>query len=321
MTALKKNDDGTIDASELFNKYMHLISSRENEQTYRLKSDTGEGIMRRYNVSKGIYYIYSEIERYYPGYQEQKQFIKYIEIMYMVEGHAEFEMENRQFASADTGDVCIFNSRVATKDCRVGDKGMRCISIVLCIDELTDELNRVFDTAVFDRDRIYSDVLDVDSCIIFPATDMLKTIFGEMMRLPDKNGDYYRKLLTYQLIIATMDVKGKKVTDRQYFSKDTENKVHKARKILGTDIASSISIEELSERVKLNRTTLQKVFKQMYGMTIFEYRTQVRIQEAKNLLLDNRYSITEIAGMCGYNNASKFSAAFKKITGVNPRDY
>ncbi len=319
--ALKQNHNSVIDAGELFNKYMHLISSKENEQTYRLKNDTGEGIMRRYNVSKGIYYIYSEIERYYPGYQEQKQFIKYIEIMYMVEGHAEFEMENRQCASADTGDVCIFNSFVATRDCRVGKKGMRCISIVACIDELADELNRVFDTKVFDHEKIYCDVLNSDSCIIFPATDMLKTIFGEMMQLPDKNGDYHRKLLTYQVILATMDIKGRRVSDGQYFSKDTGNKVHEARKILGTDIASNISIEELSERVKLNRTTLQKVFKQMYGVTIFEYRTQVRIQEAKNLLLNDRYSITEIAGMCGYSNASKFSAAFKKITGVNPRDY
>ena len=40
------------DSGEMFNKYMHLISSSELEQTYRLKSDTGEGIMRRYNVSR-----------------------------------------------------------------------------------------------------------------------------------------------------------------------------------------------------------------------------------------------------------------------------
>lgn len=142
-----------------------------------------------------------------------------------------------------------------------------------------------------------------------------------MMQLPEKYGDHYRKLLTFQVILATMDIKGKRGGDQQYFSKDTENKVHQARKILGTDISTDISIEELAARVRLNRTTLQKVFKQMYGVTIFEYRTQVRIQEAKNLLLRHKYSVTEIAGMCGYSNASKFSAAFKKVTGVNPREY
>lgn len=308
-------------STELFNAYMHMISSRDAEMTYRLKSDTGEGIMRRYNVSKGVDYIYSEIEKYYPGYQEQKRFVKYIEIMYMIEGHADFEMENRRCASADTGDVCIFNSRIGTKSVTVGAKGMRCISLVLFIDDLADELNRVFDSRSFDKDKIFSGVMKSESCICFPATDMLKSVFNELMHLPESYGDYHRKLLTYQVILATMDISGKKFTDQQYFSKDTENKVHKARKILGTDISADISIEDLSGRVKLNRTTLQRVFKQMYGVTIYEYRTQVRMQEAKNLLLKNKYSITEIAGMCGYSNASKFSAVFKKYTGMSPSEY
>ncbi len=98
-------------------------------------------------------------------------------------------------------------------------------------------------------------------------------------------------------------------------------KVYVARKILGENISSDISVEELAEKVSLNRTTLQRVFKQMYGVTIFEYRTQVRMQEAKNLLVDNDLTVTEIAGICGYSNASKFSAAFKKHFGSTPTDW
>jgi AraC-like DNA-binding protein len=94
-----------------------------------------------------------------------------------------------------------------------------------------------------------------------------------------------------------------------------------ARKILGENISIDISVEELAERVGLNRTTLQRVFKQMYGVTIFEYRTQVRMQESKNLIIDNKLPITEIAGICGYSNASKFSAAFKKCFGLTPTEW
>ena len=209
------------DSAALFNRYMHIISSKDSEQTYRLKSDTGEGIMRRYNVAKGVYCIYSEIESYYPERQALKQLIKYIEIMYMIEGHAEFEMENRFCASADTGDVCIFNSRVAAKNCIVGEKGMRCLSIIVCIDDAADELNRIFDTKAFNKEVMFSGALDADCCICFPATNMLKEIFGEMLKIPEKYGAFYRKLLAFQVIMATMDIKGQKVSDRQYFSKDT----------------------------------------------------------------------------------------------------
>nr|MCR4831344.1 AraC family transcriptional regulator [Pseudobutyrivibrio sp.] len=44
-------------------------------------------------------------------------------------------------------------------------------------------------------------------------------------------------------------------------------------------------------------------------------------QEAKNLLLDDNLTVTEIAGLCGYSNASKFSAAFKKIFSVTPTQW
>jgi len=298
--------------------YIHLISLKESEKTYRLKSQTGEGIMRRYNVSKGIELIYSEIETYNPGYQDQKQAFNYIEIMYLVDGHCDFEMENRKCACADKGDICIFNSNVATQKCMISPNGMRCISIIVALDELPNVLNNVLETGEFSENRLFLGALSADNCLCFPASDMLKNIFAELMQLPEKYSDYYRKLLTYQAIVALLDVNDAKSNDLMYFSGDTGNKVHRARKLLGMNLSSDLSIEELSKRVNLNRTTLQRVFKQMYGVTLFEYRTQVRMQEAKNLLLACDYSITEIAGLCGYSNASKFSAAFKKITGVLP---
>ena len=77
----------------------------------------------------------------------------------------------------------------------------------------------------------------------------------------------------------------------------------------------------LAGKVNLNRTTLQKVFKEMYGLTINEYRTKARLQLAKNLLVSTELSITEIAGRCGYANASKFSEVFKKNEGLLPKDW
>jgi len=71
----------------------------------------------------------------------------------------------------------------------------------------------------------------------------------------------------------------------------------------------------------LNRTTLKKVFKEIYGLTINEYRTKAHLQLAKNLLVSSNLSITEIAGLCGYVNASKFSEIFKKNEGQLPKDW
>lgn len=306
------------DAEELLTKYMHILGDKQSEKTYRLKSSTGDGIMRNYTVAKGIDIIYSEIESYYPIPVDVKKSVKFVEIMYMVEGHADFEMENRRVASADKGDVCIFNNRVGTRKCVLHKGGMRCVSIVVLIDSLKKELSRMFETKEFEGKALFENVSNSDSCICFPANEMLKNIFTALLQIPDKYGDYYRRILTVQALLALMDTDNARSTDYRYFSGDVGNKVHEARKILGENLASSITVEELAERVNLNRTTLQRVFKQMYGMTTFEYRTHVRMQEAKNMLLTDTMSVTDIAGSCGYANASKFSAAFKKVFGQTP---
>ncbi len=310
-----------MDADELFRKYMHLMCERESEKTYRLKSDAGEGIMRSYNVENGIELVYAELESYYPLAERKNEKVDYIEIMFMVEGHADFEMENRRVASVDKGDICIFSSRVGAKKCSFGKEGMRSISIIVLPELLEGILNRFFDTNEFSRKKLFSDAMNSDCCIRFPADDMLKSTFSELMQLPGKYSECHRKLLTMRAIIALLDTKNGEKPDFRYFSGNAGNKAHNARKLLGENLASDISIEELSAAVKLNRTTLQSVFRQMYGVSIFEYRTQVRMQEAKNLLLEDRLSVTEIAGLCGYSNASKFSAAFKKCVGVTPKEY
>ncbi len=309
---------GKTDGDELLEKYLFILCNRESERTYRLKNDAGEGLMRDYEVAKGIRLIYSEIESYDPLVTDQKKFLNYLEIMYMVEGHAEFEMENRRVASADKGDVCIFNSRVATRKCSVGKGGMRCLSIIVMIDLLETFLNRMFDTNEFNRHTMFKEALEAGSCICVPAGEKVGNVFSQLLQLPEKHADFHRKLLVAEALLCLMGIGDGKTSDFRYFSGDTGNKVHAARKILGEDIASDISVEELSDRVGLNRTTLQRVFKQMYGVTTFEYRTQVRMQEAKNLLLNDSVSVTEAAGLCGYSNASKFAAAFKKVFGVTP---
>ena len=142
-----------------------------------------------------------------------------------------------------------------------------------------------------------------------------------MMKLPEEFSAYNLKLAVTHAILLIMQRKDKRDSTDLYFSGSTGRKVQNARRIINANLAEDISIEELSRKVRLNRTSLQKVFKEMYGLTINEYRTKARIQLAKNLLATTELSITEIAGQCGYTNASKFSEVFKKHEKILPKNW
>ena len=305
-------------SENLFKNYMHLISKQESDVLYRMKTPMGEGIMHRYPITQGIDYVYSEIEAYTPLLQEQKKLVNYIEIMYMVDGHADFEMENRRCASADKGDVVVFSSNVGVKKCTIGSEGMICISLIVFVDLAVNYLNEALETGEFTDSNFYKEAREAGSCICVQANERLENIFKDMMALPAEHGSIHRKLLALQAIVMLNDLKNKRKYNDIYFSGDSCEKVHKARRILSKNLDKDISIKDLSAKVGLNRTTLQKIFKEIYGVTIHDYRKHVRMQEAKNLLLQNELSVTEVSGLCGYTNASKFSVAFKDTVGMLP---
>lgn len=56
-------------------------------------------------------------------------------------------------------------------------------------------------------------------------------------------------------------------------------------------------------------------------MTLNEYATELRMEEAKSLLANTRKSISWIASQLCYQNFSYFSRVFKKETGMSPGEY
>ncbi len=95
-------------------------------------------------------------------------------------------------------------------------------------------------------------------------------------------------------------------------------KIHYARHLLEQNISNPCSLLELSRMVGLNDFKLKKGFKEIFGNTVFGYLHEVRMQEAKKLLLDQQKSIHEVAEYCGYQYVQHFSTAFKKRFGITP---
>ncbi|MDO5520999.1 MAG: AraC family transcriptional regulator, partial [bacterium] len=59
----------------------------------------------------------------------------------------------------------------------------------------------------------------------------------------------------------------------------------------------------------------------VYGMPIASYMKQYRMNQAITLLRETDYSMAQIAIAVGYENQSKFTAAFKNVIGVLPTTY
>ncbi|MBD0383630.1 response regulator transcription factor [Paenibacillus sedimenti] len=84
--------------------------------------------------------------------------------------------------------------------------------------------------------------------------------------------------------------------------------------------ADEMTLADLADKVYISRNHLSIIFKNMTGETFNTYLTRVRIEKARELLLERNMLVYEVAERVGYKNVPYFSTLFKKFTGMNPTE-
>ena len=82
-----------------------------------------------------------------------------------------------------------------------------------------------------------------------------------------------------------------------------------------------LTVEEVADACKLNRSYFSKLFKENMGCPPQEFLIRLRLSKAAELMKSSKASIGEISAACGYPNQLHFSRAFKKRYGVSPRQW
>jgi len=94
-----------------------------------------------------------------------------------------------------------------------------------------------------------------------------------------------------------------------------------AQKYVLLHLDQKISLEEVAERLYLNSSYFSRLFKKETGENFTEYVTRMKMEKAKELMLDSNRTIESIAEMLGYDNKGYFVKLYKNHYGVSPRRY
>ena len=83
----------------------------------------------------------------------------------------------------------------------------------------------------------------------------------------------------------------------------------------------NIKMEDISEKLFFNKNYIGKIFKRETGMPVSEFIREIRLNEICRQLTETNKKISDIAISCGYNDMKSFYSAFKKRTGLTPKEY
>lgn len=95
----------------------------------------------------------------------------------------------------------------------------------------------------------------------------------------------------------------------------------RARAILDTSYADSLTLGQVARQVGFSRHYLIRAFRHAFGVTPHQYLTQQRLARARDLLLCGDLSVTEVCFAVGFQSPASFSALFRRHVGQPPRAF
>ncbi|MCR4695201.1 MAG: response regulator [Pseudobutyrivibrio sp.] len=137
------------------------------------------------------------------------------------------------------------------------------------------------------------------------------------------SGDAVKQSLKQAMIaLSRCEIEGSGI---YFFEESKRNKkrelMQQVNDYIDSHYSQQVNLHMIASELYLNEAYLSRAYKNAAGITITEYLTNVRIEKAKELIMEGGMKLYEIADAVGFKDAAYFTNVFVKNTGVNPSEY
>lgn len=249
-----------------------------------------------------------------------------MEIILITQGTGVVKINNEYVVNVSEGDILVFDSMQLHQLFYVESEEKFCVMAIEfnIRNFITDEF-KVFGKKDVERFfiKLYNsdNVIPKDSETAFQVKNLLLHM-EEKLKQKKHSVHVIRAqmLLIFALVLEYYD----EYYDMSGVEKSKQNKyIEKSMIYINQHIDEQLTLEMLARMANMGKSYYSTMFKKVNGVTVWEYILNMRIELAISYMsmYNNKYNISEIAQMCGFNNAANFNRVFKRITGKTPRAY
>lgn len=299
-----------------------LLARSDGCSVWQFRNETGEGTMTVYEVFPGVMLSFNDfhMEQYHSGFVSDRRILA---IDHCREGQMEYAAGNGMVGYMAAGDMKLDRRKKHTGDFVFPSCHYHGLTAAFDLDAVGRSLSEEVKGFPIKPEQIAARFSLADFPRVFHGMNETQHIFGELYRVPAKiRVPYFRvKILELLLYLDAVTVP-KNEDHRPYFYRTQAEKVKAIRRFLTEHISENFTQEELSKRFDIPMTAMKSCFHSVYGEAIGTWLANYRMNRAAELLLRERKTgIAEIGSRVGYNNAGKFTQAFKKIMKLTPSEY
>lgn len=153
-----------------------------------------------------------------------------------------------------------------------------------------------------------------------PMTQQLEDVLARALALMDRPQDIpvLAPLLERELLYRLLSGPHSKLLRQIASAKGPLPKVRKAISWIGQNFDKRIKVEDVGGACGMSRASLNRSFREITGLSPLQYQKQLRLLEARRLLLGGEYNISGAAFAVGYESSSQFSRDYLRHFAATP---
>ncbi len=249
--------------------------------------------------------------------------------------HASFDAEEGEFESSPNLMVTLCTN-YGGRFCRHADNA--CIDDQLVKGAVAVALPKSPAQGFWAKTELLGLSINLDACELFYQLDYSAEQFGSVASkiLHDpllnaimvtlwRDGELHGSASCFfdegiqQILSRLTEYAQPKIVDRMVLPLQG-NRLTSTIELIESRLQDDLSIAELAQNAQQDVRTFSRAFKTTFACAPYAYLTRRRMIRAQALLLTD-ISITDIANLIGYDNPSKFAAAFRRYTCVSPSQW
>lgn len=287
---------------------------------YRMEFAEGFGTMTACAVMPGITLIYNDFHT--PcGFPEEARCPGLIEINHCRTGRFECVMRDGRIMWLGPQDFAVSDMGRPPVRSMFSQGIYQGISLVVEPEAAQQSLLRMLGDDAPKLTEVFGELLAPQSFLVLRQEPKIQHIFSEMYEVPEEGTAAYYRLKTAELMFFLCQRHDNRKTAGSYHSRDMTDRVREMEARMTEDLRVRISVSRLAGEYRMGVSTVKKYFQQIYGEPPYAHLKRRRMEEAAFLLASGQQSIAEISAAVGYQNTSKFSAAFRDIYHLSPTEY
>lgn len=314
--------DPTDRDKKLYGNEVEVIRREDDCTIYRINNLKGEAVITSYSVFPGIELIYNDVHTQWVSIDgDQPKNI--LEINHCKEGIIECETRKGEYLYISKGNLAINQKYNMKNSCKFPLNHFHGITVAVDLDRTPNCLSCILEDVSINLLELKSKFCENNKgFLVIRENQSIEHIFSELYGVSEKIRKGYFKVKVLELFLFLSNLEQEELKQsKKYYSKKQVDIIKAIKKYLTIHMDEKITLDQLSVQFKVPLTTMKLVFKEVYGDSIYSFIRTYKMQKAAELLKYTSEEINKIAGSLGYENASKFSEAFKKVIGVNPSVY